>query len=72
MSPGNICLISLDGEDRHGYILGSRLTPTDPAYSPYLDIGFNRQSSGWRDDVPHLHTGSEEYFIVLKGIVVMI
>jgi len=60
-------VLDLGDQSRHGYVLGSRLPESEPAYSPLLDVGFNRQDFLWRDDVPHLHTGSEEYFIVLQG-----
>lgn len=60
-------LLDLGDEQRHGYIIGGQLPVTDAAYSPLLDVGFNRQDFIWHDEMPHLHTGSEEYFIVLQG-----
>ncbi len=60
-------LVSLGNEQRHGYVVGGRLPEPDPAYSPRLDIGFSRQGYSWRDETPHLHTHSEEYFIVVRG-----
>lgn len=62
-----ICLVDLGEADRSGYIVGACLPLTDPAYSPCLDIAFYRQSWGWSDGVSHLHTGSEEFLIVLNG-----
>lgn len=66
-SHNSFFLLDLGNQPRHGYVLGSRLLESDPAYSPLLDVGFNRQDFLWRDDGPHLHAGSEEYFIVLQG-----
>ncbi len=60
-------VLDLGNQPRHGYVIGSRVAESEPAYSPLLDVGFNRQDYIWRDDTPHLHTGSEEYFIVLQG-----
>ena len=60
-------LVNLGNEQRHGYVVGRRLTESHPAYSPLLDIGFSRQSCPWRDKTPHLHIHSEEYFIVIQG-----
>jgi len=62
-------IVDLGHQERNGYVIGARLPEMDPAYSPLLDIGFNRQRHSWKDDVPHLHTDSEEYFIVLKGCI---
>ncbi len=62
-------VLELGGQPRHSYVIGSRLPESDPAYSSLLDVGFNRQDFLWRDDTPHLHTVSEEYFIVLQGCV---
>lgn len=60
-------VLDLGNQLRHGYVIGGRLPESEPAYSPLLDVGFNRQDFPWRDAAPHLHTGSEEYFIVLQG-----
>jgi len=49
-------LIDFKGDERHGYIAGSRLSPTDLAYSTLVDIGFNRQADVWQDDSAHYHT----------------
>jgi mannose-6-phosphate isomerase-like protein (cupin superfamily) len=63
----NICLVDFNEFEQHGYIIGSRMPETDPAYSKYLDIGYNHQSSPWQDETSHYHQTSEEYFIVLNG-----
>jgi mannose-6-phosphate isomerase-like protein (cupin superfamily) len=63
----NFFLLDLGDEQRHGYIIGGKLSESESAYSPLLDVGFNRQSFPWKDETPHLHTFSEEYFIVLQG-----
>ncbi len=63
----NFYLVDLGAANRHGYFIGATLLPSDPAYSKWLDIGFNRQEKGWCDPSAHLHAASEEYFIVLKG-----
>ena len=63
------CLITLGDYEHHGYILGTRLPESAAAYSKYLDIGFNRQSIGWRDEKPHFHSQSDEFFIVLRGSI---
>lgn len=63
----NFFLLDLGNEQRHGYIIGGKLSESAPAYSPLLDVGFNHQSFSWSDETPHLHTSSEEYFIVLQG-----
>lgn len=69
----NTCLVRFAGDERHGYILGSRMPPTDPAYSGYLDIGYNNHvSTPWNDEISHFHKGSEEYFIVLQGQINML
>jgi mannose-6-phosphate isomerase-like protein (cupin superfamily) len=60
-------IVDLGHQERHGYVIGARLPESDPAYSPFLDVGFNRLSSSWKDALPHLHTDSEEYFILLNG-----
>ncbi len=68
LAPNNaFFVLDLGSQLRHGYVIGSRLPESEPAYSPLLDVGFNRQDFPWHDDAPHLHTGSEEYFIVLQG-----
>lgn len=63
------CLISLGDHEHHGYVLGARLLESAAAYSKYLDIGFNRQSIGWRDENPHFHSQCDEFFIVLRGSI---
>jgi mannose-6-phosphate isomerase-like protein (cupin superfamily) len=63
----SICLIDLGDYERHGYIIDTRVAESLPGFSKYLDIGFNRQSVGWRDEIPHLHSNSDEFFIVLRG-----
>jgi len=60
-------LVNFNGDERHGYIAGSRLPQTDPAYSTLVDVGFNRQAGAWRDELPHYHAGSEEYYLVVHG-----
>lgn len=60
-------VLDLGVEQRHGYMIGSCLAKSEPAYSPLLDVGFNRQDFLWRDEEPHLHTESDEYYIVLQG-----
>jgi len=67
MSIGRYFVLDLGTEDRHGYVVGGKLPNSDLAYSPLLDIGFNRQKFSWYDENPHLHENCEEYFIVLKG-----
>jgi mannose-6-phosphate isomerase-like protein (cupin superfamily) len=63
----NICLVNFAGKEQHDYIIGCRVPQTDPAYSEYLDIGYNHQSFSWHDETSHFHKSSEEYFIVLNG-----
>ena len=63
----NYCLVDLNGNDRHGYVIGTRLPKDAPAFSAYLDVGFNRQDKGWQDQTPHVHTASEEFFAVVNG-----
>jgi mannose-6-phosphate isomerase-like protein (cupin superfamily) len=63
----NYCLVDLGVANRRGYFMGATLPASDPAYSKWIDIGFNRSEQAWRDPSAHLHTDSEEYFIVLKG-----
>lgn len=65
-------IVDLGSQERHGYVIGTRLEESDPAYSPFLEIGFNRQINSWRDEKPHLHRTSEEYFIVLEGCLDML
>lgn len=60
-------LVDLGKRPQHGYIIGGRLSESEPAYSRLVDVGFNRQDFPWRDEMPHLHTNGEEYFIVLEG-----
>jgi mannose-6-phosphate isomerase-like protein (cupin superfamily) len=60
-------LIELGNEQRHGYIIGAKLSESTTAYSPWLEVGFNHQNFSWSDESPHLHTRSEEYLIVLQG-----
>ncbi len=66
------CLVSFAGVERHGYILGSRMPRTGPAYTEYLDIGYNHVSTTWNDEISHVHKSSEEYFIVLQGQINML
>lgn len=61
------CLVDLGREERRGYVLGARLPTDDPAFSPYLDLGFNRLNAGWQDETAHFHTHSDEIFVVVKG-----
>ena len=63
--------MSLAGDECHGYIVGSRLPRSHPAYSPLLDFGYNRQTSAWRDDVSHHHSQVEEYYLVTQGSLVV-
>jgi mannose-6-phosphate isomerase-like protein (cupin superfamily) len=63
----NWFLINLNGDERHGYIAGSRLPQAAPAYSTLVDVGFNRQADVWRDDFAHYHVESEEYYLVIRG-----
>jgi mannose-6-phosphate isomerase-like protein (cupin superfamily) len=63
----NYCLVNLGIENRHGYFIGATLPVADPAYSLWLDIGYNRTDHAWQDQSAHFHTDSEEYFIVLRG-----
>jgi mannose-6-phosphate isomerase-like protein (cupin superfamily) len=60
-------LIAFGGDERHGYIAGSRLPPSDPAYSTLVDVGFNHQTDVWQDALAHYHTESEEYYLVIQG-----
>lgn len=60
-------LIAFSGDERHGYVAGSRLPRADPAYSTLVDIGFNRQADVWQDDFAHYHTESEECYLVIRG-----
>ena len=61
------CLVTLNPDECSGYIVGAMLPTTEDAYSPALDIRFNRSLSGWCDSIPHLHMSSEEYYLVLRG-----
>lgn len=61
------CLVTLDPGECSGYVVGALLPPSEDAYSPALDIRFNRSLSGWRDSAPHIHMNSEEYYLVLLG-----
>jgi mannose-6-phosphate isomerase-like protein (cupin superfamily) len=46
--------------------------PNDLAFkSPSLQTWFNDTAEGWLDDKPHLHTTSDEVFIVLDGTIVV-
>lgn len=65
-------IMNLGDNERNGYVIGARLSKSNSAYSPFLDIGFNRKSTAWEDAMPHLHTDSEEYFVVLKGSLDML
>lgn len=64
-------LVALNRDESHGYIAGSRLARTDPAYSTLVDIGFNCQADAWQDDLAHYHTESEEYYLVIRGSLTM-
>lgn len=63
----NCFLIDLSGDERHGYVAGSRLPSDTPAYSMLMDIGFNRQANAWQDARTHYHAASEEYYIATRG-----
>jgi uncharacterized cupin superfamily protein len=63
----SICLIDFGDHERHGYIIGTRVAESLPEFPKYLDVGFNRQSVGWRDEIPHLHSKSDEFFFMLRG-----
>ncbi len=63
----NYCVVNLGAGNRHGYFIGATLPVNDCAYSERLDIGINRTDRAWHDQAAHIHTLSEEYFIVLKG-----
>ena len=60
-------LVDLGGDERHGYIAGSRLPQTDPAHSTLVDIGFNRQVDARQDHLSHYHAEREEYYLVIQG-----
>ena len=67
MPTGKSFVLNLGAQQRHGYNISHSFPAVDLAYSPRLDMGFNRQYSTWYDEQPHLHTSSEEYFILLQG-----
>lgn len=50
-------------------LLSGRVTPDDLAFeSETLQVWFNNNSKGgWKDPGPHLHTESDEMFVVLEG-----
>jgi mannose-6-phosphate isomerase-like protein (cupin superfamily) len=64
-----VCLIDLGQDERHGYVIGDSLPASSPEYSRHLDVGFNRQHIGWHDEAPHLHSSSDEFYIVLDGAI---
>jgi mannose-6-phosphate isomerase-like protein (cupin superfamily) len=68
----NFCLVDFGPDEQQGYLLGSRVPEDSPAYSQYLDIGYNQVSKPWRDEAPHYHSVSEEYFVVLQGQIDML
>ncbi len=63
----DFCLVDFAGYERYGYILGAKMPPDSLAYSPHIDLGYTHQSTPWRDELPHYHASSEEFFVVLKG-----
>ena len=63
----SFCLVMLGSDECSGYVVGAMLPTNAEAYSSALDIRFNRSLSGWCDSTPHLHTSSEEYYLVLSG-----
>jgi len=63
----NWFLIDLNGDERHGYVVGSHLPLADPAYSALVDLGLNRQAEVWKDDLAHYHAESEEHYLVVRG-----
>jgi mannose-6-phosphate isomerase-like protein (cupin superfamily) len=53
-------------------LLAGRRPPNELAFrSESLQVWFNETASGWVDDGPHLHTVSDEMFVVLAGTVVV-
>jgi hypothetical protein len=54
------CLVDLGVANRCGYFMGATLAASDPAYSEWIDFGFNHSGQAWRDPSAHLHTDSEE------------
>jgi mannose-6-phosphate isomerase-like protein (cupin superfamily) len=52
----------------HSALLSGHTPPDDLAFkSERLQIWYNNTATGWADPTPHLHTDSDECFIVLKG-----
>ena len=53
----------------HSALLSGRVTPDDLAFqSESLQVWFNNNASdAWKDPGPHLHTDSDEMFVVLEG-----
>ncbi|MFQ6074508.1 MAG: cupin domain-containing protein [Candidatus Bathyarchaeia archaeon] len=50
-----------------GWVVGSQQPKGSDRYSERIQIGFNQSDEPWVDDAPHLHTDSEEWYIVLRG-----
>lgn len=56
---------------RHSALLAGRIVPDELAFeSDRLQVWFN-DTEGWADSSPHLHTGSDEMFVVLSGALVV-
>jgi mannose-6-phosphate isomerase-like protein (cupin superfamily) len=56
----------------HSALLAGRSVPDDLAFrSELLQVWFNDRTEPWSDPGPHLHTESDELFIVLEGVLLV-
>ncbi|HKP52681.1 MAG TPA: cupin domain-containing protein [Chloroflexia bacterium] len=52
----------------HSTLLSGHTPPDGTGFkSERLQIWYNNTTTGWADPIPHLHTESDECFIVLRG-----
>lgn len=52
----------------HSDLLVGREPPSDVGWrSELIQVWFNNTDTPWADDGRHLHTGSDEVFVVLEG-----
>jgi mannose-6-phosphate isomerase-like protein (cupin superfamily) len=53
-------------------LLAGRVVPDELAFrSDALQVWFNDRDEPWSDPGPHLHSGSDEMFVVLEGALLV-